>query len=55
MEASTNEASEVLLIENCDHTFNVFSGDFTALYETVDATDAFFQAQLIPASAETAA
>ncbi len=55
VEASTNEASEVLLIENCDHTFNVFSGDFTALHETVDATDAFFQAQLIPASAETAA
>ena len=55
VEASTNEASEVLLVENCDHTFNVFSGDFTALYETVDATTAFFQAQLIPASAETAA
>ena len=55
VEASTNEASEVLLIENCDHTYNVFSGDFTALYETVDATTAFFQAQLIPAAAEAAA
>ena len=55
VEASTNEASEVLLIENCDHTYNVFSGDYTALYETVDATTAFFQAQLIPAAAEAAA
>ena len=41
--------------DNCDHTYNVFSGDFTALYQTVDATAAFFQAQLIPAAAQAAA
>lgn len=35
--ASTNEAAELHLIENCDHTYNVFSGDFTALYDAVDA------------------
>lgn len=55
VEASANDASEVLLVDNCDHTYNVFSGDFTALFQTVDATIAFFQAQLIPAAADAAA
>ena len=55
VEASSNEASKVLLVDNCDHTYNVFSGDFTALFQTVDATIAFFQSQLIPAAAQAAA
>ena len=55
VEASANDASEVLLVDNCDHTYNVFSGDFTALFQTVDATISFFQAQLIPAAADAAA
>ena len=55
VEASANDASQVLLVDNCDHTYNVFSGDFTALFQTVDATIAFFQAQLIPAAADAAA
>lgn len=55
VEASSDEASKVLLVDNCDHTYNVFSGDFTALFQTVDATIAFFQSQLIPAAAQAAA
>lgn len=52
---TTTSDSQLLLVDNCDHTYNVFSGDFTALYQTVDATAAFFQAQLIPAAAQAAA
>lgn len=55
VKAATNADSQLLLVDNCDHTYNVFSGDFTALYQTVDATAAFFQAQLIPAAAQAAA
>ena len=55
VKAAANADSQLLLVDNCDHTYNVFSGDFTALYQTVDATAAFFQAQLIPAAAPAAA
>ena len=55
IEASTNEASELLLIDGCDHTYNVFSGDFTVLGQAVDATASFFLAQLAPAAADAAA
>ena len=41
--ASKNEATKLYLIENCDHTYNVFSGDFTALYETVYAGIGFLK------------
>ncbi|MCI8651578.1 MAG: alpha/beta fold hydrolase [Oscillospiraceae bacterium] len=44
--ASKNEATKLYLIENCDHTYNVFSGDFTALYETVNAGIGFLQENL---------
>ena len=54
VKAAANADSQLLLVDNCDHTYNVFSGDFTALYQTVDATAAFFQAQLIPAAAQAA-
>lgn len=40
--ASTNEASKTFFIDGMDHTFNVFSGDLTALYTAIDATGAFF-------------
>ena len=55
IEASTNEASELLLIDGCDHTYNVFSGDFTVLDQAVDATAAFFLAQLTVGAADAAA
>ena len=41
--ASKNEATKLYLIENCDHTYNVFSGDFNALYETVYAGIGFLK------------
>ena len=41
--ASTNEKSATHFIEGMDHTFNVFvEPEFTALYNAVDATGAFF-------------
>jgi len=41
--ASTNAASGTHFIEGMDHTFNVFvEPEFTALYNAVDATGAFF-------------
>ena len=40
--ASANEASGTHFIEGMDHTFNVFTGDLTALYDAIDATGAFF-------------
>lgn len=40
--ASKNPMSKTYFIEGMDHTFNVFSGDLTALYDAVDATGAFF-------------
>lgn len=41
--ASANEKSATYFIEGMDHTFNVFvEPEFTALYNAVDATGAFF-------------
>ena len=40
--ASANEASKTFFIEGMDHTFNVFTGDLTALYSAIDATGEFF-------------
>ncbi|MBR6029171.1 MAG: alpha/beta hydrolase [Clostridia bacterium] len=40
--ASANEASGTFFIEGMDHTFNVFTGDLTALYAAIDATGEFF-------------
>ena len=44
---STNEASGTCFIEGMDHTFNVFSEeDLHSLYTAIDATGAFFAANL---------
>ena len=40
--ASTNAASKTCFIEGMDHTFNVFTGDLSALYTAIDATGEFF-------------
>ena len=40
--ASSNEASKTCFIDGMDHTFNVFTGDLTALYTAIDATGEFF-------------
>ena len=40
--SNNNPISEVYFIEDMDHTFNVFSGDLTALNEAIDATGEFF-------------
>ena len=53
--ASTNDASMTYFIEDCDHTFNVFSGDFSALGEAVGAGIAFFQEVLGGVRADAAA
>ncbi len=42
VEASTNEDSEVLIIEEADHTFNIFTGDMTAFNELIKATVNWF-------------
>lgn len=39
---NSNEASRLHMIEGMDHTFNVFSGDLTALSDAVVATGEFF-------------
>ena len=38
VEASTNSASKTHMIKDCDHTFNVFSGSFSAVEEASEAT-----------------
>ena len=38
VEASTNSASKTHMIKDCDHTFNVFSGSFSAIEEAAGAT-----------------
>ncbi|MDO4564194.1 MAG: alpha/beta fold hydrolase [Clostridia bacterium] len=45
-DASPNEESKSYYIEGMDHTFNVFTGDLTALYNAIDATGAFFAEML---------
>ena len=42
VETNGNEQSRVYMIEGMDHTFNVFSGDLTALYDAINATGSFF-------------
>ncbi len=41
--ASKNENSRTYFIENCDHTFNVFSGDDTALTDAIYAGIGFLE------------
>ena len=41
-ENATNELSRKLILPGVDHTYNVFTGDYSDLYETADATIAFF-------------
>ena len=41
-DAAQNEASENLIIENCDHTLNMFSGDYSAINQVISATVDFF-------------
>lgn len=38
LNASTNPESDAFMIDHCDHTFNVFTGDYFALGEAVTAT-----------------
>lgn len=40
--ASSNERSDVYMIEGCDHTFNMFSGDFTAIEDASATTANYF-------------
>lgn len=40
--ANSNEASATYFIEGMDHTFNVFSGDLTAVYDAIAATGSYF-------------
>ncbi|MBU5436225.1 alpha/beta fold hydrolase [Pseudoflavonifractor sp. MSJ-37] len=51
--AAVNSASDTHFIAGCDHTFNVFSGDLTALKDAVSAGDDFFLKQLGAAQEET--
>ena len=53
-EAATSSFSG-WIVEKCDHTFNVFSGDFSALGEAVGVGIGFFQEVLGGVSAEAAA
>ena len=39
---NTNEVSATCFIPGMDHTFNVFTGDLSALYTAIDATGTFF-------------
>ena len=45
-DAAQNEASANLIIENCDHTLNMFSGDYTAINQVISATTAYFVSTL---------
>ncbi len=40
--ASTHADSDAYIVDNCDHTFNVFSGDYSALTEAITATALHF-------------
>ena len=46
VDASYNRYSMTYLIDDCDHTFNVFSGDMTALDKAINATIEYFQKTL---------
>lgn len=43
IQASSNEHSEVYLLEGADHTFNIFTGDMTAFDELCDVTVKWFE------------
>ena len=45
-DASANASSAVHMIEGCDHTFNVFTGDYSAIEEAAAAAAGFFLKQL---------
>ena len=42
-ELSTNADSKVLLLEDADHTFNIFTGDMTKFDELMEATTQWFK------------
>lgn len=44
--SSSHAATKTHLVEGADHTFNVFSGDLSALYNIIDATISFFNKTL---------
>ncbi|MGN8969743.1 alpha/beta fold hydrolase, partial [Intestinimonas sp. HCP28S3_D6] len=46
VENAKNEATRAYYIEDCDHTFNVFTGDYTAITEAINAGIGFFQETL---------
>ena len=46
VENAENEATRAYYIEDCDHTFNVFTGDYTAINEAIQAGIGFFQETL---------
>jgi dienelactone hydrolase len=52
VEASSNEKSKTLFIENADHTFNIFTGDMTAFNELISATVEWFDETLEPVYSE---
>ena len=39
VKAAANADSQLLLVDNCDHTYNVFSGDFTDFLDWLDRSD----------------
>ncbi|WP_297720494.1 alpha/beta fold hydrolase, partial [Intestinimonas sp.] len=48
-----NESTRAYYIEDCDHTFNVFSGDYTAIMEAIHAGIGFLQENLSGSMAAT--
>lgn len=46
VEASANDKTTSYFIEDCDHTYNVFSGDLTALNDAINATANYFNENL---------
>ena len=46
VEAAQNENTHAYFIEDCDHTFNIFTGDVTAITEAINAGIGFFQYSL---------
>ncbi len=48
VEASANPASQQMILEGADHTFNIFTGDMTAFDQLIDATVNWFAATLQP-------
>ncbi len=46
VDLSSNENSKAVLLDNADHTFNIFTGDMTAFNELMDVTLDWFQSTL---------